>query len=145
VGVAFLSVASLAYLVGLATVGAALGLIVAALALLAAVTGLCVGCEMYKIGARLRSIQSRHLTRIDLDDLAAEGARLPGGEFVVQFTHPLCTDCHAQRQRLEAEGRAVVAVDVRGRPDLARKYGIDVVPIAVAVGPTGAVSARLAG
>ena len=50
VGLGFLGAASLAYAVGWSTVGAVLGGIVAALALLAAVTGLCAGCTAYKIG-----------------------------------------------------------------------------------------------
>ena len=40
-------------LFGLETVGAALGLLVAALALLAATTGFCAGCTAYKVGYRL--------------------------------------------------------------------------------------------
>ncbi len=39
---------------GLATLGIGLGLLVAALALLAAVTGFCTGCEAYKLGCLLR-------------------------------------------------------------------------------------------
>ena len=39
-----LSAASVAYAAGLPTLGAVLGLLVAALALLAAVTGFCTGC-----------------------------------------------------------------------------------------------------
>lgn len=50
VGLVFLTAASLAYLVGWSTVGFALGGIVAALALLAAVTGFCTGCTIYRIG-----------------------------------------------------------------------------------------------
>jgi hypothetical protein len=38
----------------------------------------------------------------------------------------------------------VIAVDVRERPDLARKYGVGVVPTAVTVDAGGAVLARLA-
>ena len=53
VGLGVLSAASLAYPTGLETVGAALGLLVAALALLAATTGFCAGCTAYKIGYRL--------------------------------------------------------------------------------------------
>ena len=49
IGLAFLSAASLAYLVGWTSVGAVLGGIVAALALLAAVTGFCAGCNAYKL------------------------------------------------------------------------------------------------
>jgi hypothetical protein len=50
VGFGFLTSASLAYLAGWTTVGAVLGGIVAALALLAAVTGFCTGCTVYRMG-----------------------------------------------------------------------------------------------
>jgi len=50
VGLGFLGAASIAYLMGSTTVGAVLGGIVAALALLAAVTGFCAGCRAYQIG-----------------------------------------------------------------------------------------------
>jgi hypothetical protein len=53
VGLAVLSAASTAYAFGPDTVGASLGLLVAALALLAAATGFCAGCSAYKIGYRL--------------------------------------------------------------------------------------------
>jgi len=53
VGVVFLSAASLAYTVGWDAVGAAVGGLVAALALLAAATGFCAGCTAFKIGYRL--------------------------------------------------------------------------------------------
>jgi len=53
VGIAVLGAASVAYAVGWPAVGTALGLLVAALALVAAVTGLCTGCEAYKLGRRL--------------------------------------------------------------------------------------------
>lgn len=141
VGVLFLGAATVAHAVGQSTVGWALGLIVAALALLAAVTGLCVGCEMYKIGARLRGIRRRAFDRVDLAEL---GAAASGGELVVQFTHPLCTDCHALERELRSSGRRVVIVDVSKRPELARKYGVSLVPTAVAVTSEGAVTARIA-
>ena len=54
VGLAVLSSASVAYAAGLTTVGAGLGLLVATLALLAAVTGFCTGCEAYKLACLLR-------------------------------------------------------------------------------------------
>jgi len=53
VGLVVLSAASLAYLGGATLLGAALGLLVAALALLAAVTGFCTGCEAYKLACRV--------------------------------------------------------------------------------------------
>jgi hypothetical protein len=54
VGLAVLSAASLAYLAGWGVVGAVLGLLVATLALVAAATGFCTGCELYKLGCRIR-------------------------------------------------------------------------------------------
>ena len=53
VGAVFLTAATLAYAVGLSVVGLVLGAIVAALALLAATTGFCTGCEAYKLGCWL--------------------------------------------------------------------------------------------
>jgi Domain of unknown function (DUF4395) len=50
IGAAVLTAASLAYLAGYETAGAVLGSLVAALALLAAATGFCAGCEAYKLG-----------------------------------------------------------------------------------------------
>ena len=54
VGLVVLSAASVAYAAGSPTLGAVLGLLVAALALLAAVTGFCTGCRMYKLACALR-------------------------------------------------------------------------------------------
>jgi phosphate/sulfate permease len=54
VGLVVLSAASIAYAGGQETVGVGLGLLVAALALLAATTGFCTGCEAYKLGCLLR-------------------------------------------------------------------------------------------
>jgi len=141
VGVVFLGAATLAHAIGLTLVGWALGLIVAALALLAATTGLCVGCEMYRIGARFRGIRPGHITHVDLAEIGAERHE---GEVVVQFTHPLCTDCHALEDELRSAGSRVVTVDVSRRPELARKYGVALVPTAVAVGPGGSVIRRIA-
>ena len=141
VGAGVLGAASIFHAAGLTTVGWALGLLVAALALLAAFTGLCAGCEMYKLGARLRGIRAHLLDRIDLSEIGVDH----GGEIVVQFTHPLCTDCRTLEQRLRDAGHRVVTVDVSRRPELARKYGIAVVPVAVAVAVGGTVTTRLAG
>jgi hypothetical protein len=53
VGASFLTASFLAYLLGVGVLGAVLGLVVAALALLAAATGFCAGCEAYKLGHAL--------------------------------------------------------------------------------------------
>jgi hypothetical protein len=140
VGVGFLTAASIAYAAGFVTAGQVLGGIVAALALLAATTGLCVGCEMYRFAARLGGVRSRVIDRVDLIELGA----VVEGEVVVEFTHPLCTDCRQLERTLRDEGRAVLTIDVSRRPDVARKYGVTVVPTAVLVGPDGAVRSRIA-
>ncbi|MET1042291.1 MAG: DUF4395 domain-containing protein [Acidimicrobiales bacterium] len=54
VGVAFLVAASLSFLAGAPGLAWSLALVVAALAGLAAVSGICVGCEVYLWMARLR-------------------------------------------------------------------------------------------
>jgi len=140
VGVAFLSASSVAYATGLILAGQVLGGIVAALALLAATTGLCVGCEIYRLAARFRGVRSRVIDRVDLSELGA----VVEGEVVVEFTHPLCTDCRALEGKLHGEGRPVLTIDVSQRPEIARKYGVVVVPTAVLVGSDGAVRARIA-
>jgi hypothetical protein len=53
VGAVVLAAATAAYAAGLPTLGAILGGLVAALALLAATTGFCTGCEAYKLGRLL--------------------------------------------------------------------------------------------
>ncbi|MGH3029585.1 MAG: DUF4395 domain-containing protein, partial [Gaiellaceae bacterium] len=49
VGVAVLGSATAAHAAGLSTLGWTLGLLVAGLALLAAATGFCAGCEIYRL------------------------------------------------------------------------------------------------
>lgn len=141
VGVAFLGSAAVAYAAGQPAIGAALAVAVAALAALAAATGLCVGCELYRIGARLRGIRPGRILRVDMTEL---GVARRDGETVIQFTHPLCTDCRTLETELRTAGRYVVTIDVSRRPELARKYGVALVPTAVAVGPEGNVVARIA-
>jgi hypothetical protein len=53
VGTLFLAAATASYATGLETLGAVLSGLVAGLALLAAATGFCTGCEAYKLGSRL--------------------------------------------------------------------------------------------
>jgi hypothetical protein len=143
VGLTVLVGASGAYLVGAPALGAALGVLVATLALLAAVTGFCAGCWLYRLGARLRGIGSRRVDELALAELGISDG-VPG-ERVVAFTHPLCTDCRDLMADLRAAGHQVNAIDVRERPDLARKYGVAVVPMAFTVDHSGAVLLRIAG
>ena len=140
-GVAFLGAAAAAWWLGAETLGIALGALVAALALLAASTGLCAGCELYRLTARLRGISPRHHDRIDPDDLPSlDGA--PSA--FVEFTHPLCAECRTWERRLSERDEPLVTVDVSERPEMARKYGITVVPTVFAVAPDGELLERLA-
>ena len=140
-GAVFLGSAAAAWWLGAEPVGTALGGLVAALALLAASTGLCVGCEMYRLGARLRGISSRHDGRLDPADLVGLN---DGSGAYVEFTHPLCSECREWEERLRVNGKQLITLDVRKRPDLARKYGIAIVPTVFAVSADGTVLERLA-
>ena len=142
VGFAVLTSATLAYLLGLTALGAGLGLLVAGLALLAATTGFCAGCEMYRIGARLRGIRRTEFDRVELADL---GVGAEPGELLVAFSHPLCTECRTVEAELAAGTDPFVSVDVRSRPDLARKYGVALVPTVVRVASDGRVVQQIAG
>lgn len=143
IGFIVLSAASFAYVAGLPLAGAALGALVALLALVAATTGFCAGCQIYRIAARLAGIHRRRLDRIDLAELGV--VRPLGGAIVVSFGHPLCTDCQDLEAEVRAAGHELVSVDVRAHRGLARKYGVALVPTAVSVAPDGTVLARLAG
>lgn len=142
IGAVVLGGAAIAWWLGAGTVGTVLGGLVAGLALLSASTGLCVGCEIYRLSARLRGISPRHHGHIEPADLAGlDGHR----EAYVEFTHPLCAECREWERRLrDADDRPLVTVDVRARPELARKYGIAIVPTVVAVSADGTVVDRLA-
>jgi Domain of unknown function (DUF4395) len=140
IGTVVLGSAAASWWLGAETVGLVLGGLVAFLALLSASTGLCAGCELYKLGARLRGISPRHHDRLDTADLDGAG----GSAAYVEFTHPLCADCRDWEQRLSAEPEPLLTFDVRARPDLARKYGIAIVPTVFRVAPDGAVLERLA-
>jgi hypothetical protein len=140
-GVAFLGAASLAWWLGAPAIGTGLALMVAALAGLAATTGFCAGCEVYRLSARLRGISPRRHSHIDPADLGVlDGHR----RTLVEFTHPLCADCREWEERLATGPDPFVTLDVRERPELARKYGIAVVPTVFAVAADGEVLERLA-
>jgi Domain of unknown function (DUF4395) len=140
-GVAFLTAAALAWWLGSPAAGTVLAAMVTALALLAATSGFCTGCEIYKLSARLRGISPRHHSHIEPGDL---GALAGAPRTFVEFTHPLCAECQEWERRLADRPEPLLRVDVRERPDLARKYGVAVVPTVIAVAGDGAVLERLA-
>lgn len=141
VGAAFLAAAVAAAWAGAGALAWSLALLVGGLALLAAATGFCLGCWIYRLAAPLRGVRPgapRHI------DLAEVGAPASDG-VVVEFTHPLCADCLDLHARLVGSGRRVVPVNVAERPELARKYGVAVVPLAFAVRADGTVERRVRG
>jgi len=139
VGFLFLSTATLSHVAGRHGLERGLTSIVATLALVAAASGFCAGCWMYRLLAGLRGIRLKKVSRIDLDEIGA--ARNPG--LVVQFTHPRCTDCIELENQLRRQGVPLAIVDVSKHPDLARKYGISVVPLAFQVGSDGQILGRV--
>ncbi len=139
VGATVLWSATLAHLAGFHAAGNALAGLVAGLALVAAASGLCAGCLLYRGWAFLRGVRGATPGHVDLRELGAT----PGRDTVVQFTHPLCGDCQELSSRLSGAGLRPVLVDVSRRPDLARKYGVAVVPLAVVVRPDGRVERRI--
>ncbi|HEX2058072.1 MAG TPA: DUF4395 family protein [Actinomycetota bacterium] len=137
-GAAFLLGASAAHGAGWSTVGWTLVAVVAALATLAVVSGFCMGCTMYRLISRARGIRPGHHDRVDVEDFGLSS------ESVVQFTHPLCSDCGELERSLRSARENVVVVDVTERAALARKYQVDVVPLALRVSGDGKVLERLA-
>jgi hypothetical protein len=133
--------AALLWWLGWPVAGTAIASLVALLALVSASTGFCAGCEIYTLAAKLRGISPTRHDRVDPSDLPA----LKGvPRSFVEFTHPLCAECQDWEQRLIATGDPLLKVDVRDKPDLAKKYGIAIVPTVVAVAPDGEVLERLA-
>ncbi len=145
IGSVFLGTAATAWWLGSPLVGSALGILVAALALVAATTGFCAGCEVYRLTARLRGISPEHHARLDPADLAALGPDFAAhGRAYVEFTHPLCSECRRWEVTLRGRASPLLTLDVRERPELARKYGVAIVPTVVAVSADGTVVERLA-
>ena len=126
-------------LLGHPAIAAGLGALVATLALLAAATGFCLGCSLYRLGARLRGLRPGTPQRVNLAELGVPSGR----GAVVQFTHPLCADCQALSKRLALAGENPILVDVSLRRDLANRYRVASVPLAVRVDAAGLVRERL--
>lgn len=138
VGVVFLTAATVAVYAGAETLGWALALVVAALALLAATTGLCMGCEMYLLWVRLRHLVP---TRLDPHDVGLRG----DGVTILGFASRYCLACQEWERVLEREQLPWVKLDVGARPDLVRRYRIAHTPQLLAVTPAGEVLERVEG
>ena len=131
-GLAVILLAGGAQLVGWIVVG-----LVAALALLAAITGICVGCEVYRLA----------LARNGSDGDVRDGLGLQGtGPWLVVFTAPGCARCEPVARRLEeiARPRPVTRIDLSRTPEAA-KLPIRSVPAVITVDCNGLVRAARTG
>ena len=160
VGTVFLTLATVAFLLDLAPVGWALVVVVAALAALSAVTGLCVGCEMYVALVRLRG--GVRVVTIDREAHGAAGraARTAPGPLPVLpdelraadprwviFSTEYCAVCPSVVSEIETRrpGERVVVLDVAEHLDLASLYKVRRAPTVLRADEHGEVVARLAG
>lgn len=134
VGAGVLSAATAAHLLGWTALGNALALLVAALALLAATTGVCVGCELYVRWQRLRHRAT-----------GGAVARIDAGSPVIVFTSPYCLACKHWTRELDAARIAHAVVDVKERPDLAAGHEVRSTPTVLVLAGDGTEVRRATG
>lgn len=137
--VVFLSASLVLLAAGATLAGWIVAGMVAALALLSATTGICVGCEVYRI---VLSRRSHGAAREDVrGDLGLDG----DGPWLVVLTAPGCARCEPAARELESvAGNAVTRVDLARRPQAAR-LPVRSVPAALAVAADGSLRAVRAG
>jgi hypothetical protein len=124
-----LSAALVLILAGADTAGWAVVGLVSAVALFSSISGICLGCEAYRLLMRGRSRAG------DLrDPLGLTGS----GPWLVVLTAPGCARCEPVARALSdaASGREVVRVDLARRPQ-ARAAPVRSVPAALVVAPDG--------
>lgn len=127
---------------GHGAVGWGLSLALAVAAQFASYSGLCLGCLSYRMTAKLSGIRSLNPKRIEPQDRPADLPARRGA--LLGFVHPLCGECHEWEDRLRQTGVPMSLVDVRVNPDLARKYGVAMVPTIWELDEDGSVLRQLA-
>lgn len=142
VGVLFLLAATVSFAAGASGLGWALTLVVAALAALAAATGICLGCEVYLLIAR-RRLGARRGPVPALPASLVEGAERTW----VVFTTPYCASCGPVTERLRTFDPTahVVNVDATEQRDLAAAFSVRTAPTVLLADRTGKVQLRLVG
>lgn len=162
IGVGFLSISTLAFAFGATTLGWTLALIVAALAGLAATTGVCVGCEMYVMIVRLRG--GVRVVRIERGETEHEHgdserphranglAPIPeafrtGAPQWIVFTTEYCAVCPRIVEQISAQRSedSIVVLDVADNLDLASAYKVRRAPTVIRAEGDGTVIVRLSG
>lgn len=122
-------------------IGWGLVLLLAAAALMSTFSGICLGCLTYRMIAKFRGTKPMRPKVIDLQDLSPTQIK---DSMLIEFGHPLCDDCQRWEKRLQDEGQAFITVDVREHPDLARKYGVTLLPTILEIDNAGQVLRQLA-
>jgi hypothetical protein len=135
--VAALGAATICLAAGADLAGWILAGLVAAMALLSAIGGVCVGCELYRLALRRKGGDDDLRTALGLDGT---------GPWLVVLTAPGCARCEPAARALEqvAAGRPVIRVNLRERPEAAA-VPVKSVPAALAVGSDGRLRAARAG
>ncbi len=123
IGVVFLTASTILLFAGLATVGWVFALIVSALALLAAISGVCVGCELYVRIARLRSLRAEPVM-VELES---------AGTNIVLFSSRYCLGCQEWADELTRSDVPFQQVNVGEKPEVAKQYGVTVTPMVLAI------------
>lgn len=134
-----LSAAIVLWLTGLETAGWVVVGVVGVVAVFSAATGICVGCEIYRLLLSLRRGDAG-------DDLRAPLGLEGQGPWLVVLTAPGCARCEPVAQALErtADGREVVRVNLAARPQAAA-VPVRSVPAALAVDHRGRLVSLRAG
>ncbi|MEW6583526.1 MAG: DUF4395 domain-containing protein, partial [Actinomycetota bacterium] len=136
IAVVMLAASGVLFLLDLDTAAWTVDLIVAAVALLSAVTGVCVGCEAYRL-LMLRTHPA--------GDLRADLGLAGRGPWIVVLTAPGCARCEPVARELERVcGRDVVRVNIMDRP-AATSLPVRSVPAALAVAGDGSLRIARAG
>ncbi len=136
IALTMLGVALLAFAIGAPTVGWVFVAVVAVVALFSAISGLCVGCELYRL------LLLRHSGEGDLrGPLGLIGA----GPWHVVLTAPGCARCEPVARQLEDLGATnVTRIDITRTPAAAR-LPVRSVPAVIAIGVDGHVREVVAG
>jgi hypothetical protein len=88
------------------------------------------------VAVLLRSRRMHAIESVDPSDFGLVG----GDSAIAAFTSPMCHSCQLWQTELEGEGIPAAFVDVKDRPDLARRYRVSETPTVLLVDlPSGRV------